>query len=110
MRGCVTAMSATAVGHSRSVLSAPPGGDPRTVGAERHAVHIGLGGVRLRRGWGRGAPTGWLPPLPGPAPPPGHPRRGKPTLPAPAAGAGGGHHPPEGGPPREKAGRGAPTT
>jgi hypothetical protein len=41
------------VGHSRSVLSAPPEGDPRTVGAERHAVHIGLRGVRLRRVRGR---------------------------------------------------------
>src|SRR5262245_47016051 len=32
------------------------GGDPRTVGAERHTVHIGLRGVRLRRV--RGAASG----------------------------------------------------
>jgi hypothetical protein len=37
------------VGHSRSVLSAPPEVIRVPSGAERHAVQIGLGGVRLRR-------------------------------------------------------------
>jgi hypothetical protein len=37
------------VGHSRGVLSAPPEMIRVPSGAERHAVHIGLRGVRLRR-------------------------------------------------------------
>jgi len=36
--------------------------DPNTVGAERHAVHIGLLGVRLRRVRGRVPQAVWLRP------------------------------------------------
>jgi hypothetical protein len=41
------------VGHSRSVLSAPPEVIRVPSGAERHAVHIGPRGVRLRQVRGR---------------------------------------------------------
>ena len=37
----------------RSLTSEISDGEPNTVGTERHAVHIGLRGVRLRRVRGR---------------------------------------------------------
>ena len=59
------------MGHGRSVLSAPPAAIRVTVGAERHAVHIGLvecayGG--FREGWRKrydfvpymDLPNGWF--------------------------------------------------
>jgi len=58
------------------------GGDPRTVGAERHAVHIGLRGVRLRRGSGKGAASGMTSSLTWTCPTAGSPRTGTATAPS----------------------------
>ena len=58
------------------------GGDPRTVGAERHAVHIGLRGVRLRRVRGKGAASGMTSSLTWTCPTAGSPRTGTATAPS----------------------------